>query len=95
MNIQVRMSRKLKSPKKETFGQLRLVHSDGHWAGIMKRHEIDLALHYYKTDVRSDGHRAGRGYRITLLIVFTVNLIYLVFDKGCRFSSVGKYLQFN
>lgn len=94
MNIQVCQGN-LNHQRKETIGQLPLVHSDGHWAGIMKRHEIDLALHYYKTDVRSDGHRAGRGYRITLLIVFTVNLIYLVFDKGCRFSSVGKYLQFN
>lgn len=66
MNIQVCQGN-LNHQKKETFGQLPLVYSDGHWAGIMKRHEIDLALHYYKTDVRSDGHRAGRGYRITQL----------------------------
>lgn len=39
MSIQVCQGN-LNHQKKETIGQLPFVHSDGHWAGIMKRHEL-------------------------------------------------------
>lgn len=47
--------------EKNLFGQFPLVHPEGHLAGTMKRHEIDLGLYHYKVDVHSDGHCAGRG----------------------------------